>query len=99
MAALVMKSLAAVVSFGFNLVLARLLGAEGSGLFFLALMITTICSILSQLGLGSTFVRYTAAHALGNEWGAIKGLYHLCKCSVPNSVRAHRFSLYLPRGN
>jgi len=73
--ALAIKILAAGLGFIFNVVLARLLGAEGTGLYFLALTVTTIAAVLGRVGLDNTFVRFTAGNSAVENWGAIRGLY------------------------
>lgn len=59
-------SVAALISFGvgiasrflFALILARLLGAEEIGTFFLALSVTTILSVMGRVGLDNTLLRF-----------------------------------------
>jgi O-antigen/teichoic acid export membrane protein len=65
----------AILSFSFNVALARLLGVEGTGLYILSLTVVTIVSVLSRVGLDNTFVRLTAASAVVQDWAALKGLY------------------------
>ncbi|MFV9644342.1 MAG: flippase [Desulfobacterales bacterium] len=73
--ALVVKILAAGLGFILNVVLARLLGPEGTGLYFLALTVTTVAAVLGRAGLDKTFVRFTASNSAVGNWGAIRGLY------------------------
>jgi len=73
--ALVLKVLATGLAFSFNIVLARLLGAEGAGLYFLALSITSIMAVVGRVGLDNTFVRFTASNVAIDDWEAVKGLY------------------------
>ena len=73
--ALVLKVLGAGLTFLFNLVLARTLGAEGAGLYFLALTVTTIATVFGRMGLDNTLLRFTAANASVGDWGAVKGVY------------------------
>ena len=73
--AFVLKVLGAGLTFLFNLVLARTLGAEGAGLYFLALTITTIATVFGRMGLDNTLLRFTAASAVVGDWGAVKGFY------------------------
>jgi O-antigen/teichoic acid export membrane protein len=73
--AFVVKGTAAVLSFALNLILARMLGPDGAGLYFLSLTIVTIAAMLSKVGLDGTFVRFTAASAIAGEWSEVKGLY------------------------
>lgn len=73
--ALVLKVLGAGLAFLFNLVLARTLGAEGAGLYFLALTVTTIATVFGRIGLDNTLLRFTAANASVGDWSAVKGVY------------------------
>lgn len=82
--ALFMRGGSAVLFLIFNLVLARLLGPEGAGIFFLALTIITIASVISRLGLDQALLRFISAHAVGGDWGKIGNI--------------HRKSIYLVSG-
>lgn len=48
------------VRFGFNLALARALGADGSGSYYLALSVVTIAASVARLGLDTAAVRYVS---------------------------------------
>lgn len=63
-----------ILTFALNVVVARTLGAERAGLFFLALTVVTIAAILGQLGLDAAVVRFVAAVATGEHWGRVKGI-------------------------
>jgi len=73
--AFVIKVLAAGLAFIFNVVLARLLGAEGAGLYFLAFTVITIASTLGRVGMDNTMIRFVAANAVVQNWIAVKGVY------------------------
>lgn len=73
--AFVLRILGAAAAFALNVIIGRLLGAEGAGLYFLALSVALIGSILAQLGLASTLLRFIAAGAAKNDWGQIKGVF------------------------
>ena len=73
--AFVMKALGAGLGFVFNVLLARMLGADGAGVFFLALTVTTIASVFGRIGLDNTLVRFTAGNAGLGNWSAVKGIY------------------------
>jgi O-antigen/teichoic acid export membrane protein len=73
--AFTLKGAAAVIAFALNLILARMLGPDGAGLYFLALTVVTIVAMLSKVGLDNTIVRFTALNAIKGDWGAVKGLY------------------------
>ena len=73
--AFLMKILAAGLSFGLNVLLARLLGAEGAGLYFLSLTVVTAGMTIGRFGLDNTILRFIAAHVSRKEWDCVKGVY------------------------
>lgn len=73
--AFVLKVIGTAFAFGFNVLLARLLGAEGSGIYYLALTVTTIASVVGRMGLDSALLRFVSVNAEQNDWGAIAGVY------------------------
>ena len=50
-----------------------MLGADGAGLFFLALTSVTMATVLSRLGMDSTIMRFVAASAASEDWGSVRG--------------------------
>ena len=56
--AFLLRVLGAAAAFALNMVIGRLLGAEGAGLYFLALSVALIGSLLAQLGLANTLLRF-----------------------------------------
>lgn len=73
--AFVLKVIGAGLGFMFNVLLARLLGADGAGIYFLALTVTTIATVFGRMGLDNALVRFTAASAGVGDWHAVKGVY------------------------
>lgn len=71
----VVKVLGAGLMFGFNVLVARLLGAEGAGLFYLAFTVVTVAVVFGRFGLDNTLLRFTAASAAVEDWGAVRGAY------------------------
>lgn len=68
--ALVLAAQIAGAGFGFllSIVLARLIGASGTGLYFLCLMIVDVCATLARLGLDQAALRFAAiAHHAGDR--------------------------------
>jgi len=72
-----LKVLAAGLAFGLNVVLARLLGAEGSGIFFLAFTIVFIVSAIGRVGMENALVRFIAANIAANQPGKVLGVYRM----------------------
>jgi O-antigen/teichoic acid export membrane protein len=75
--AFTLKALGAGLSFGYNVLLARLLGAKGAGVYYLAVTVTTIASVFGRMGLDNTLLRFTAANAAGGDWDKVAGIYRI----------------------
>ena len=73
--AFALKLAGAALTFGFNVALARLLGAEDAGIYFLALTLTTIATVFGRIGLDNALLRFTAASSAVGDWVAVKGVY------------------------
>ena len=54
--AFVLKVVGSGLAFAFNVAVARLLGVEGMGLYYLALAVTTIGSVVGRIGLDNTLL-------------------------------------------
>lgn len=72
MTAFPLRGLGAALAFFLNVVLARVVGAEDMGVYYLALTITTVASTIGTLGLGNVLVRQTAAGAAQDDWSTLK---------------------------
>lgn len=73
--AFVVRIFGAFSVFFMNLVIARSLSVEQSGLFFLAFAITSALGMLCTLGLTNAFIRFIGGfHSEGN-WPVIKGVF------------------------
>jgi O-antigen/teichoic acid export membrane protein len=69
------KVLGAGLMFGFNVVVARLLGVEETGVFFLALTVVQVCGVLGRWGLDNATLKFVAANAELGQWGRVRGVY------------------------
>lgn len=69
-----LKVLGAGLAFLFQFLIARYLGAAGSGLYFLALNVLLLLSAFSRLGMDNAVTRYVAAAAAEKDWAAVKGV-------------------------
>lgn len=96
--ALMLKVLGAIFHFGFNVLLARLLGAEGTGIYFLALTMTTIATVIGRMGLDNALLRFTAANAAIGKWEAVKGVYQkgMIIAFIASSIIASIMALAAP---
>ena len=70
------KVAATLTSFAFHIVLARALGVQQTGVFFLAIALVTISGVISRLGLDNALLRFTSGHAVAQEWPEIQAIYH-----------------------
>ncbi|MBI5236608.1 MAG: flippase [Deltaproteobacteria bacterium] len=69
------RVLGAAGQFVCNMLLARMLGAEGFGLYALAMTVTAFTTVIGSAGLDQTLVRFIPAHADRGETGAIRALF------------------------
>lgn len=70
-----LKITGTLLTFFFNLCLARLIGATGAGLFFLALTVATIASVFGRMGLDNAMLKYAAVGASEGDWTSVNGIY------------------------
>lgn len=75
--AFVLRGFGAGLAFALNVVIARLLGAEGSGLYFMALSVTMFLSVVARMGLDNTILRFVSLNASKGDWGQVKGVQSL----------------------
>ncbi|MDO8444904.1 MAG: flippase [Deltaproteobacteria bacterium] len=95
-----LKLIGAGLNFAFNLLLARMLGAEGAGIYFLALTIATFAAIFGRIGLDNALLRFTAANASNRNWAAVKGIYQkgiflVLTASIISSIVMYTISPWL----
>ena len=72
-----LRVIGAGLAFILNVVAARLLGAEGAGLYFLALSITMVGSVVARMGMESSLLRFVSSRAAKGDWGEVKGVFLL----------------------
>lgn len=72
-----LKIIAAIATFGLHLMLGRMLGPDGSGVYFLAFTIITIASVLGRFGLDNALVRFIAAAETAGQPERVRGVYRL----------------------
>ncbi len=76
--AFVLKIIAAGLAFALNILLARHLGSEGVGIYFLALAIITFGSTLGKFGTDILAMREIARQAAKGDWSMIPVLHRQC---------------------
>jgi len=82
--ALAIRVLGAGMAFLFNLIIARQLGAEQAGYFFLALAVVMLLSAVARLGFDNAVLRFTSADA-GNGYTVKAILNFALKYTLPVS--------------
>jgi len=73
--ALVLKVTGAGIAFSLNIVLARLLGADGVGVYYLAASCVFLVSTIGRCGLEKYLVRNISIGASGGSDSSVKGVY------------------------
>lgn len=72
---LAVKVLAAGSMFLMNVVVARKLGIDEAGLFFLGFTLVTVLATIGRLGLDNSLIRFIASAAAAGDNGALHGVY------------------------
>lgn len=72
---LAIKIAAAVTSFLVNFALAKLLGVEDAGLYFLGITIVSIATVLSGFGLNPVLTRFIARYSSIKDWVSLNGIF------------------------
>jgi len=75
--ALVWRVLGAGLSFLFSVALSRLLGAEGAGVYFMALSVMMLSGFVGRLGLDKSLLKFVARGASGNDWLSVHGVFRM----------------------
>lgn len=75
--ALSLRVVGAGLAFALNVMIGRLLGAEGAGLYFLALSIVTIGAVIAKLGLDNALLRHISSAASSKNWNSVHGVFRL----------------------
>ena len=73
--AFVVRLAGAGTTFVFNVLVARRLGVDGTGAFFLALTVLTLAAIIAQVGLSEAVLRFVAANASAEGWLSLRASY------------------------
>lgn len=73
--ALALKLVGAGIAFAFDVLLARTVGAAGAGLYFLALSVASVSSVVGRVGLDNTLLRFTAGSVAVSDWASVAGVY------------------------
>lgn len=71
---LVLKSFGASLAFGFNVLLGRLLGATGAGVYYMALTVTTFAVVIGKAGMDNVLLRFASSSAAQRNWAEVAGV-------------------------
>ncbi len=72
--AFIIKLLNAVAGFAYNVLLAKQIGAEGAGVYYLAFSVNSIAILISELGFRNVLLRFVASTSGENNWSETKGV-------------------------
>lgn len=70
-----LRVLGAALTFGLTVALGRILGAEATGIYFLAFTIATTVATVGRAGLDNAILRFVAAHASADKWLQVRRGY------------------------
>ena len=75
--AFILRAFGAGLAFTLNVAIGRLLGAEGAGLYFLALSVVAISAVISKLGLDNALLRFIATARAEGDGNGLRGVFRL----------------------
>lgn len=75
--AFALRAVGAGLALALNIVIGRLLGADGAGLYFLALSVVTIGAVVTKVGLDITLLRFVASSASRGDWNRMLGVFRM----------------------
>lgn len=69
------RIIGAIAQFSFTVLLARMFGADGLGIYVIALSLTVIASNIGRWGLDQAALKYIAIYADKGEWGEVRAVF------------------------
>lgn len=72
--ALLLRMGGAVIAFAMNVVVARKLGADESGYFFLAVTFATLVATIGRIGADQTVLRYVSVNSAAKQWNTVHAI-------------------------
>ena len=76
-AVLAIRVLGAGLGFAFNVALARVLGAQGLGIFHLSLTFTLIASVVGRMGMDAAMLKFGATSHAAQDWHRLAALHRM----------------------
>jgi O-antigen/teichoic acid export membrane protein len=92
---IIFRILGAIAQFSFTLILARIFGAEGMGIFVLGLTTVAIGSAFARWGIDQAALKHISIYATNNQWGDITSVYKKSIIFVLITSIAMSFFIYL----
>ncbi len=81
------RGVGVVAGFIMHVLLSRLLGADGAGLFYLALTLLMAGGVIGKFGLDTALLRFAGAAAQNDDLATVRGLYRqACQLSLALSA-------------
>ena len=74
---LVVRVMGAGLGFAFNVALARILGADGLGIYHLALTFTLIASVVGRMGMDAAILKFGAACYAERNWSQLATVHRM----------------------
>lgn len=88
----------AIAAFIMNVVVARYLGIDSSGFFFLALSVITIVATVVRFGADNVVLRFVGVYSSEDKWAGVRGIvYHISKLILIISIVVTAFILFFAR--
>ena len=83
----------ALFGFLYNILLAKQIGAEGAGIYYLAFSVNSISMLISEMGFRNVILRFVASYSDKKDWSAVKGLIQ--KTYFFSAIIASIFTLFI----
>lgn len=75
--AVILRATGAFFAFILNIAIARSVGPEGAGFYFLALSVVSIGAVAAKMGLDNVLLRFIADGASRRDWNRVIGVFRL----------------------
>jgi O-antigen/teichoic acid export membrane protein len=70
-----LQIVAAGAGFLLNIVLGRMLGASGTGIYYLCFTLVSFTALFSRFGFDNALIRYVGSYSSTREWDKLRGVY------------------------
>ena len=73
--AVALRAFGAILALILNVIIGRLLGPEGAGLYYLGLAVCTVSAVVVRLGIDQALLRQVSTFATRRDWGRAVGVF------------------------